>query len=504
MPACARCGKQFSGFSFGSSAPTECRECRRAREQMAVAGPNSPATATPSDLAAAQSFGRPLVTLTLIAINVLVYLAMGLSGASWTDPSLQHAIRWGADFGPLSLSSEPWRLITSMFVHFGIIHIAFNMWCLFDLGRSLEFIMGRKAFAVTYLASGLAADMTSLAWRPWRVGAGASGAIFGIAGAFAAYLFFRKVSFNPGAIRQTKKSLAIFIFYNLVRGAASFGIDNSAHIGGLVAGLIFGGLIPPMMRNANEVSGAAGQAAASSPPPPREFVPVGEAKENHVVATAAMASLVVLAIAFAALSSKSADVANYGRAVQLVRSGHSDQAIAKLQQVVQHNADLELPQLLLAQLYLDQSNPRAAIAPLEQAAYLDSSYTEVSHNLALAYVGTGRAADAEKLIGVVFGDEKNSQWAAQYIRALAEGESSNFASAVANLRAVVQTYPDWSEAKITLEYYENLQRQFAKVPTGNSTSVPSTGVPTNAAGEPVFAIPYSRLVMKSQNWPLFP
>jgi rhomboid protease GluP len=470
---------------------------------MATAEPNPLAGAKPADLASTQSVGRPVVTLTLIAINALVYLAMGFSSASWTEPSLRHAILWGADFGPLSLNNEPWRLITSMFVHFGLIHIAFNMWCLFDLGRSLEFIMGRKAFAVTYVVSGLAAGLTSLAWRPWRVGAGASGAIFGIAGAFAAYLFFRKVSFNPGTIKQTKKSLAIFIFYNLVRGAASFGIDNSAHIGGLVAGLILGCLIPPMMRDSNEIRDTGGQAAAN-PGPLGEFRLVGEAQENQVAATAATVSLVVLGIGFAALCSMNADVVNYGRAVQLVRSGHTDQAIAKLQQLVRHNANIEFAQLLLAQLYLEQGNARAAIGPLEQAAYLVPNYTEVSHNLALAYVGAGRAGEAEKLIGAVFSDERNTQWAAQYIRALAEGESANFASAVADLQAVVQTYPDWSEAKTTLEYYEKLRRQVAKAPIGTSTSLPSTAVSANPAGEPAFSIPYSRLVMKSQNWPLFP
>jgi rhomboid protease GluP len=502
MPACARCGKQFSGFSFGSEAPTECRECRRTRRQIGAVELNSQAAAKPTDRALAQSAGRPVVTLALIGINALVYLAMGLSGASWTDPSVRHAILWGADFGPLSLNSEPWRLITSMFVHFGIIHIAFNMWCLFDLGRSLEFIMGRKAFAITYVASGLAASLTSLAWRPWGVGAGASGAIFGVAGAFAAYLFFRKVAFNPGAIKQTKISLAAFIFYNLVNGAASFGIDNSAHIGGLVAGFILGCLIPPMMQSPIEIGDVAGR-VATDPSPLGEFRSVGETKENRVVTIAAFVSLVVLGIGFAALCSKKADVVNYGRAVQLVRSGQTDQAITKLQQVARHDANLEFAQLLLAQLYLGQGNPEAAIGPLEKAAHLDPNRTEISHNLALAYVGAGRASDAMKLIGAVFGDEKNTQWAAEYIRALAEGESANYASAVTDLRAVVQAYPDWSEAKTTLAYYESLQNQLPKAFTGTSTSVTSTAVSANAAGH-AFAIPYSQLVMKSSNWPLFP
>jgi len=130
----------------------------------------------------------PPVTRIIIAVNVLVYVAMGLSGVSWTDPSVLQAIRWGADFGPLTLSGQWWRLFTSMFVHFGFFHILLNMWCLRNLAVALEPMMGRLAFSITYLFSGLAASAVSTAWNPWRASAGASGAIFGIAGAFVSYL----------------------------------------------------------------------------------------------------------------------------------------------------------------------------------------------------------------------------------------------------------------------------------------------------------------------------
>ena len=191
----------------------------------------------------------PVITFALIGLNVFVYIAMALSGVSWTEPSITDAIRWGADFGPFTIGGEWWRLFTSMFVHFGIIHIGFNMWCLWSLGISLEQLMGRKAFAFTYFASGLAASVVSVAWSPWRASAGASGAIFGLAGAFVSYLLLRKTSIERSAVKQQLKSLAIFILYNLLRGAASVGIDNSAHLGGLVAGLILGALSPPLIRD---------------------------------------------------------------------------------------------------------------------------------------------------------------------------------------------------------------------------------------------------------------
>lgn len=189
MPTCPSCGNTFSGMSFGATPATECRRCRKAKADNQP----TPQTATASTAEVPPSLtdvrqAIPLATYTLVGLNVLVYLGMGLSGASWTSPSIRDSIRWGSDFGPLTIGGEWWRLLTSMFVHFGIVHIGFNMWCLWELGRALEFLMGRKMFILTYVLSGLAASMVSVGWDPWRVSAGASGAIFGVAGAFVSYL----------------------------------------------------------------------------------------------------------------------------------------------------------------------------------------------------------------------------------------------------------------------------------------------------------------------------
>jgi hypothetical protein len=89
MPICPQCGKEFSGFSFGSNPATECKDCRKAKAQTAVL---SPPPETGASTAASAGF-TPVVTLTLIALNGFVYLAMGLNGVSWTDPSIEHALR---------------------------------------------------------------------------------------------------------------------------------------------------------------------------------------------------------------------------------------------------------------------------------------------------------------------------------------------------------------------------------------------------------------------------
>ena len=77
----------------------------------------------------------------IVGINVLVFVAMVLSGASPLNPSRELLLRWGANWGPLSLGTQPWRILTSNYVHIGIIHLAFNMWCLWNLGRLAERVL---------------------------------------------------------------------------------------------------------------------------------------------------------------------------------------------------------------------------------------------------------------------------------------------------------------------------------------------------------------------------
>ena len=184
------------------------------------------------------------VTTALIGINALVFAAMVLRGISFFLPTPQQAIAFGADFGPLTLNGQWWRLATSMFVHFGIIHIGLNMWCLWSLGRAAEIFMGRFSYLLAYFASGIFGSIASVYWQPMAAGAGASGAIFGMAGALFTFVYLKK---RPAHLQINKKmlsSLGSFIFYNLVIGASIPGISNAAHVGGLVMGAVVGALLP--------------------------------------------------------------------------------------------------------------------------------------------------------------------------------------------------------------------------------------------------------------------
>ena len=184
------------------------------------------------------------VTYALLATNVLVFLAMAVSGVALANPAVADLLKWGATYGPYTMNGEWWRLLSSTFVHAGIIHLGFNMFVLLDLGVVAERLLGKWRFLLLYLSCGMSGSLASLWWHPMVVGVGASGAIFGIAGACASALYFSKLPIPRLALQKEVTSLMIFIGYNVFYGLAATGIDNAAHAGGLLAGLIIGRFLP--------------------------------------------------------------------------------------------------------------------------------------------------------------------------------------------------------------------------------------------------------------------
>lgn len=178
------------------------------------------------------------VTYAIMAINVAVFVLMAVSGVALLQPTGLDIIKWGGNYSPLTLSGDWWRLISSVFVHIGIIHLLFNMYALYMISIYLEPMLGKARFIAAYFATGICASLASLWWHDVPVAsAGASGAIFGMYGVFLALLSTRLV---PKQVRDTQlKNILIFIAYNLIYGMRS-GVDNAAHVGGLVGGLIIG------------------------------------------------------------------------------------------------------------------------------------------------------------------------------------------------------------------------------------------------------------------------
>jgi membrane associated rhomboid family serine protease/Flp pilus assembly protein TadD len=180
------------------------------------------------------------VTFLLIAVNVLVFLLMLSAGASPLKPAPQEILRYGANYGPLTLSGQWWRLTTVIFVHLGIVHLILNMWCLFQLGKIAEHLYGSWTFLFIYFFTGIAASVTSLAWNPMAVTAGASGAIFGVLGALISSVHRARLLLPHKELNSTLVSLLVFASYNLLFGFLRGHVDNAAHVGGLIAGLLIG------------------------------------------------------------------------------------------------------------------------------------------------------------------------------------------------------------------------------------------------------------------------
>ena len=187
---------------------------------------------------------QPVATYSIIALTVLIYALMVWLHLSHrqlaSEPLL---LQWGANFGPLTIDGQWWRLLTSIFVHLGLVYVAVNMWCLWDLGSFAEGIYGRAVFLTIYLISGVMGAIFTLAWRPFAVEAGASGAIFGIAGALIASFLLRNLPFPKRTAKAALLSVLIFAGYNLVVGFIGNGTGNAAHVGGFLSGLLMGALL---------------------------------------------------------------------------------------------------------------------------------------------------------------------------------------------------------------------------------------------------------------------
>lgn len=179
---------------------------------------------------------RVWATPALAAINVVVFVAMVAAGVGIMRPSIDGLITWGANYGPRTTGGEWWRLLTSMFVHIGVIHVAMNMIGLWQIGLLVERLLGTRGFLLAYFVSGLCGSVASVAWNPFVVSAGASGAVFGIYGVLIAYLVRHRGSIPKEILRPLQQSTVFFIGLNVIYGFQIKGIDMAAHIGGLVGG----------------------------------------------------------------------------------------------------------------------------------------------------------------------------------------------------------------------------------------------------------------------------
>ena len=373
MANCIRCGRQLPPLTFKKI----CQWC--VKHEAAQRGEESDNVPQPVITRPWVRRSESSITLTqlIFGANIAVFLATALASGSAINISGEVNFHYGANFGPYTLSGEWWRLLTYMFLHGGATHIFFNMWCLWDLGRLCESLYGRWTFAGIYLITGVSGGLASIAWNPRVLSVGASGAIFGLAGALIASFYLGEFSLPRAAISGTLRSLVIFAVFNLGFGQLFGGIDNACHIGGLVSGLILGALIARLA--------------------PQTDAPLRRATVVGVVA------LGLLAAGFGVRQWRGGPM-RMARAFQETKGD----PVARLQAVIKQQPNLVPAHFALAQAYLAGDQYPEAESEFKRVIELQPGNLDARFDLGLIYLTEKRLDDAKAAFMQIQAQDPNS------------------------------------------------------------------------------------------------
>lgn len=174
---------------------------------------------------------KPIVTYAIIAINVILFIMMYLFGDG--SRNVQTLVDFGASYAPLIKNGDYYRLITSAFLHIGVIHLLVNSYALYVIGPQVENFFGKTKYIIIYISSAVFGNLLSMLFTG-GVSAGASGAIFGLLGSILYFGYHYRV-YLDGVL---KSQIIPLIVMNLGLGFVLSGIDNAAHIGGLIGGIL--------------------------------------------------------------------------------------------------------------------------------------------------------------------------------------------------------------------------------------------------------------------------
>jgi membrane associated rhomboid family serine protease/lipoprotein NlpI len=186
-------------------------------------------------------------TSAIVAANIVMFAVMAVFTGSQaiTGPNNQTLLVFGADKGVRAMNGEYWRIVSNLFVHIGLLHCFMNMWIFAVMGPNVERIYGTLKFTLAYFFAGIIASLTSIYMNPQQISAGASGAVFGVFGLWFGFLIANKNILQENFVKSNMKSAVVFLIMVLASGFMRSGIDNAAHIGGVVAGFLCGFLLSP-------------------------------------------------------------------------------------------------------------------------------------------------------------------------------------------------------------------------------------------------------------------
>ena len=188
---------------------------------------------------------RTWVSYGLIALNVAVWAWMVARGVDPFHPPAELLLDWGGNAASEVQRGQVWRLLTATFVHSGIVHLVMNMLGLWAIGQTAERIYGHRVFLGIYIGSALAASALSMHFSAQKtVSVGASGAVFGLAGVVLVAVLWHRDTMPRLFGKQMLRGIGFFVVYSLAQGFLQTGVDNAAHVGGLLAGALMGCILP--------------------------------------------------------------------------------------------------------------------------------------------------------------------------------------------------------------------------------------------------------------------
>lgn len=311
------------------------------------------------------SFGKPVFTYIFMVINVLYFIYMEMNGGTTSTETL---IQFGAKYNPaIILDGEWWRLVSAMFIHIGFIHLALNMLAVFYLGVAIEKIFGNARFVFIYFIAGIGGSLASFSFTT-SISAGASGAIFGLFGAFLYFGVIHKRLF----FQTIGTSILLILAINLVIGLSFEQVDMAAHVGGLLAGFLAAAIVgmPGKKRALNQLAIAIGTLLL--------FIFIGyygvSANENSQ-------SFQLLEIQ------------------EHLMKNEFDEVINKATDALSLEGDMESALLFQrSYAYIQQGRYNEALIDLEKSVTYHNPLPEAYYNLALLYEMNGEDEKASKAI----------------------------------------------------------------------------------------------------------
>lgn len=311
------------------------------------------------------SFGKPRLTYIILLLCIGMFLLLELNGGSKNTETL---IKFGAKFNPAIIEDgEWWRIISSMFLHIGLLHLAMNMIAVYYLGSLVERIYGSIRFLIIYFLAGIGGGLASFAFSV-NIAAGASGALFGLFGALLFFGLYHRTIF----FQTIGTNVLLLIGINIVFGFSVPQIDNGAHLGGLIAGFIASSIVHL--------------------PKHRELL-------KQLSALVIFIALLFGVVQYGLVNNQNSQLYHAMQLERLVKEGNYDKAIEHANQALRSEGDLKAAILFQrSYAYIKLNQPDKAIKDLEKSIELDNSVPEAHYNLASLYFRKGEMNKADAAI----------------------------------------------------------------------------------------------------------